>query len=307
MTTLDESYARCRALTKAYGANYYASTFLLPRVKRPHVHALYGFCRYADQAAAGRDGAPADEQARALAEFADRFFTDLERGDSDDEILKAVVFTANAFDMNRDCFRRFLRSRTRDLTVETYDTFEDLLDYMDGSAAVIGELMLPILEPTSGAVLRHARDLAIAFQLTDFLRDVPGDLDRGRVYLPQEDLGRFGADPHLRRATPQWQALMRFEIGRTREYYASGELGSRCCPPRPPVASEPPGPSTRRPSTASRPPTATCSNPGPGFRPPAKRSSWDAASSASRTAERTAGDTRRRATRAPCLTARRER
>lgn len=225
MTTLDESYARCRALNKAYGTTYYASTYLLPRVKRHHVHALYAFCRYADDIVDDLGPASVDDRERALSDFGDRFFADLERGDSDDEVLKAVVHTVNAFDMNPDCFRRFLRSMTMDLTVGTYDTFDDLLDYMDGSAAVIGELMLPILEPTSGAALRHARDLGLAFQLTNFLRDVSEDLDRGRVYLPQEDLRRFNADPWARRVTPEWRELMTFEIGRTREYYTSADLG----------------------------------------------------------------------------------
>lgn len=231
MTTLDESYARCRQLNKAHATSYYAATMLLPRVKRHHVHALYGFCRHADEIVDNLDSAPVEERERALTELGDRFFADLERGDSDDIVLKAVVHTVNAFDLNPDCFRRFLNSMTIDLTVERYETFDDLLDYMDGSAAVIGEMMLPILEPTSGAALRHSRDLGIAFQLTDFLRDVDEDLARGHVYLPQEDLERFEADPKLRKATPEWQALMSFEIRRAREYYASADRGIPMLPP----------------------------------------------------------------------------
>jgi phytoene synthase len=231
VTTLDESYARCKRLTKAYGTTYYASTLLLPRVKRHHVHALYAFCRYADDIVDDLDPAPVAEREHALSEYGDRFFADLERGDSDDEILKAVVHTVNAFDLNPDCFRRFLRSMALDLTVETYESFDDLLDYMDGSAAVIGEMMLPILEPTSAAALRHARDLGIAFQMTNFLRDVNEDLDRHRVYLPQEDLKRFDADPWERRVTPEWRALMAFEIRRTREYYESADQGIPMLPP----------------------------------------------------------------------------
>jgi phytoene synthase len=122
---------------------------------------------------------------------------------------------------------------TMDLTVTTYETFADLEDYMDGSAAVIGEMMLPILEPADPDAARpHARDLGNAFQLTNFLRDVGEDLDRGRVYLPQEDLRRFGADPWLRRVTPQWEALMRFEIERVRRLYVSADLGIGMLPAR---------------------------------------------------------------------------
>jgi phytoene synthase len=223
--TLDASYARCRELNKAYGTTYYAATFVLPRVKRHHVHALYGFCRYADDIVDELGPAPVDVREKALTDFGERFFADLDDGDSDDPVLKAVVHTVKAFSIDPDCFRRFLRSMTMDLTVATYDTFDDLLEYMDGSAAVIGEMMLPILEPSSPAAVPHARDLGIAFQLTNFLRDVSEDLDRGRVYLPQEDVRRFDARPGERRVSTSWRELMRYEIARTREYYASADLG----------------------------------------------------------------------------------
>jgi 15-cis-phytoene synthase len=231
MTTLDESYARCRALNKAYGTTYYAATFVLPRVKRHHVHALYGFCRYADDIVDDLGPVPVEVREKALADLGERFFADLSAGNSDDPVLKAVVHTVKAFDVDPECFRRFLRSMTTDLTVAAYKTFDDLLEYMDGSAAVIGEMMLPILEPTSAAAAPHARDLGIAFQLTNFLRDVDEDLDRGRMYLPQEDLRRFGAQPDERRLSESWRELMRYEIARTREYYASADLGVAYLPP----------------------------------------------------------------------------
>jgi 15-cis-phytoene synthase len=231
MTTLDESYARCRALNKAYGTTYYAATFVLPRVKRHHVHALYGFCRYADDIVDDLGPVPVEVREKALADLGERFFADLSAGNSDDPVLKAVVHTVKAFDIDPECFRRFLRSMTTDLTVAAYKTFDDLLEYMDGSAAVIGEMMLPILEPTSAAAAPHARDLGIAFQLTNFLRDVDEDLDRGRMYLPQEDLRRFGAQPDERRLSESWRELMRYEIARTREYYASADLGVAYLPP----------------------------------------------------------------------------
>ncbi len=230
--TLEESYDRCRRLNRRYGTTYYRSTFLLPRVKRHHVHALYGFCRYADDIVddLGSTATTAERQ-QALADFGDRFFVDLDRGASEDPVLKAVVHTVRAFDIDPDCFRRFLRSMAMDFTVETYETFDDLLHYMDGSAAVIGEMMLPILEPLRPEALGHARDLGIAFQLSNFLRDVDEDLDRGRVYIPQEDLRKFDADPWVRRATPAWCDLMAFEVARTRRYYESADLGVPMLPP----------------------------------------------------------------------------
>jgi phytoene synthase len=229
-TTLEASYERCKELNKRYGTTYYWSTKVLPRVKQHHVWALYAFCRYADDIVDDLGPVTVDQRAAALADFGDRFFADLAAGRSEDPVLKAVVHTVKAFGIDQECFRRFLRSMTMDLTVATYESWDDLLRYMDGSAAVIGEMMLPILEPRHADALQHARDLGNAFQLTNFLRDIDEDLDRGRQYVPQEDLRRFGVDLTQRRVTPEFIALMQFEIGRCRALYASADLGTAMLP-----------------------------------------------------------------------------
>ena len=118
---------------------------------------------------------------------------------------------------------RFFGAMAQDLTQSSYETWDDLVAYMEGSAAVIGEMMLPVLKPLSRSAFEPARSLGFAFQLTNFLRDIGEDLDRGRVYVPQEDLRRFGADPWSRAVTPEWRELMRFEIARNRELYAQAD------------------------------------------------------------------------------------
>jgi phytoene synthase len=228
--TLEESYELCRQFNKRHGTTYYWSTLVLPKAKRPHVFALYGFCRYADDIVDDLGPVPVAERAAALASFGERFFADLARGESDDPVLRAVVNTVRELRIDPECFRRFLRSMTMDLTVERYETWDDLLEYMDGSAAVIGEMMLPVLEPTASAAIAHARDLGNAFQLTNFLRDINEDLDRGRVYIPQEDVRRFGVDLAARRCTPEFVQLMQFEIARCRELYASADIGLSMLP-----------------------------------------------------------------------------
>ena len=232
MTSLAASYARCRTLNRRYGTTYYWSTYLLPRPKRRHVHALYAFCRLADDIV--DTPPPGSEPVRALGDFGLRFFADLQRGRSDDAVLQAVVHTVREYSIDADCFRRFLTSMEMDLSITAYPSYHDLLRYMDGSAAVIGEMMLPILEPTAPARARtHARDLGLAFQLTNFLRDVAEDLDRGRVYLPADDVARFGAEAALRerRVTPAWIELMQFEITRARALYQSADAGIEMLPP----------------------------------------------------------------------------
>ncbi|CAN5407832.1 hypothetical protein BH10ACT3_BH10ACT3_11530 [soil metagenome] len=179
--SLEESYAECRRLNKKSGTTYYWAAQVLPAVKRHHVHALYAFCRYADDIVDDMGPATTDQRADALGRFGDRFFVDLDRGCSDDLVLRAVVHTSLAFQIDPELFHRFLTSMTMDLTVDRYPTWKHLCEYMDGSACVIGEMMLPILEPTGDDAVPPARDLGLAFQLTNFLRDVGEDLDRGRV------------------------------------------------------------------------------------------------------------------------------
>lgn len=229
---LAASYRQCRSLHRAHGTTYFWATWMLPAEARPHVHALYGFCRHADDIVDSLTGEAVGERETALAALGDRLFADLEAGRSEDLVLAAVVDTIRALDIDPECFARFLRSMAMDLSVTSYETFDDLLDYMDGSAAVIGEMMLAVLRPTSGLAKEPARELGIAFQLTNFWRDVGEDLDRGRTYVPQCDLRRFCASEALlaRQVTPEWIALMRFEIERTRSYYTAAEAGLAMLP-----------------------------------------------------------------------------
>jgi 15-cis-phytoene synthase len=230
--SLAASYDECKRLNRKHGTTYYWSTLVLPKAKQPYVHALYGFCRYADEIVDDlASTATIDEKAAQLAAFGDQFFRDLARGQSDHLVLAAVVDTVKNNDIDHECFRRFLRSMTMDLSVEKYDTYADLEHYMDGSAAVIGEMMLPVLEPVSPEALGHARDLGNAFQLTNFLRDINEDLDRNRQYVPQEDLRKFGVDLSQRRCTPEFVELMKFEIERCNELYRSADIGLAMLPP----------------------------------------------------------------------------
>lgn len=230
MTTLEESYAACRLLARRHGTTYFAATYALPRIKRHHVWALYAFCRRADDIVDDFGPASTDERAAALRAFGDRFFEDLDSGGSTDPVLRAVVHTVRAFGHDPNLFRRFLTSMTMDLSTSHYETWNDLLAYMDGSAAVIGEMMLPVLEPTTPEAVGPARSLGLAFQLTNFLRDVDEDLLRGRIYIPQEDLRKFGVDPLLRRVDDAWVALMRFEIQRCRALYEDADRGVAMLP-----------------------------------------------------------------------------
>ena len=230
---LQASYARCRRLHRAHGTTYYWATRALPRADQPHVHALYGLCRYADEIVDAPDRGSLAQRAATLTALRGRFDQDMAAGHSDHPVLAAVIDTVHRLSIDPELLRRFFASMHMDLSVSTYRTHAELERYMDGSAAVIGELMLPVLRPPDPVAARDgARALGVAFQLTNFLRDVDEDLDRGRIYLPLEDLERFGADPRRRVADASWRAFSRFQIARIRAIYREADAGIDLLPPR---------------------------------------------------------------------------
>jgi phytoene synthase len=227
---LKEGYRECARLTWRYGTTYFWGAVLLPRPQRKHVHAIYALCRLADDIV-DLPTRPELVESR-LTDVEQRFRTALIDRVSADPVLAAIVHTVISCGIEPECFDRFFGAMRMDLTVTSYQTWQDLCGYMEGSAAVIGEMMLPVLQPTSPQAKEPARSLGLAFQLTNFLRDVDEDLDRGRVYLPQEDVAHFGVDLNERRASAEFQALLAYEIERNRALYAFADTGIAMLPPR---------------------------------------------------------------------------
>jgi len=228
---LAASYDICRRLNVQHGRTYYLATLLLPPHKRPAVHALYAFARYADEIVDDqRTGASAGDRTAELESWGSRFLTELRSGMSTDPVGRAVVDTVRRWDIPVPLFEDFLASMRMDLTVTRYPTYADLERYMWGSAAVVGLQMLPVLEvlgPVEEAT-PYAVALGQAFQLTNFLRDVAEDLRRGRVYLPEEDLAGHGVTTDALAGGSvdgQFRRLMAFEIDRTRALYRQAEPG----------------------------------------------------------------------------------
>ncbi len=232
-TDLAAGYAECARLTREYGTTYFWGAVLLPKSQRRHVHAVYALCRLADDIV-DAEGATRFTPAvtrRALADFRAGFQRAV-AGDPPDATMAAIAHTVAEYGIEGECFDRFFDAMAMDLDIAGYDTWDDLCGYMEGSAAVIGEMMLPVLQPLTPAAKEPARALGLAFQLTNFLRDVGEDLGRGRVYLPREDLDRFGASPWLGRVDDAWRNLMAFEIERNRELYAQAQAGVAMLPAR---------------------------------------------------------------------------
>jgi phytoene synthase len=230
---LATAYARCRELHRRHGRTYYLATRLLPAGKRRYVHALYGFTRYADDIVDRTKSFTPAERAHHLHHWSQRFLAALAGEKVDDPLLPAVLDTIDTFHLDHQDFASFLKSMEMDLQVTGYRDYDELLAYMEGSAAVIGTMMLPILDPVDPAIAREpARQLGLAFQLTNFIRDVAEDLERGRVYLPLDDLRQFGvtrADLHeaaaRRRSGARVRRLVAYETARARVHYAAAAPG----------------------------------------------------------------------------------
>jgi phytoene synthase len=231
--TLDQAYATCRRLNAAHGRSYYLATLLLPAWKRPSVHALYGFARWCDEIVDDVSSTLTGEQKADALEAFGRSALD---GSSQHDVALALRDTLARWQIPTGHVEAFLRSMRMDLTVSSYKTYDELLGYAHGSAAVIGLQMLPVLETVVPIEVAapYAADLGIAFQLTNFLRDVGEDLQRDRVYLPLEDLDAFGVTVEQLRAgvvDARFRRLMAFEIARTREVYRTAALGVRLLHP----------------------------------------------------------------------------
>ncbi|WP_033415150.1 phytoene/squalene synthase family protein [Actinomycetospora chiangmaiensis] len=241
------AYARCRALNAEHGRTYFLATRLLTPAQRPAIHALYGFARMADDVVDAPGAATVAEVVARIEEIRARMRVALsgdagEHGDggwtgdvlADEPVVAALAHTVERYAIDHRYFEDFMDSMAMDLTVTDYPTFDDLAVYVHGSAAVIGLQVLPVLgtvvpreeaEPSAAA-------LGVAFQITNFLRDVGEDLDRGRVYLPADELAAFGVDRELlgwcreREYTdPRVRRAIAHLVARTRAIYRRADAG----------------------------------------------------------------------------------
>jgi phytoene synthase len=193
---------------------------------------LYGFARYADEIV---DTEAADSRPAHFSSWSRQALESLTREDAHaDDLTTALRDTMQRWSIPFEYVVAFLGSMEADLTVTAYETFDDLNQYMYGSAAVIWLQMVPILGPLCDEAYPRARAMGEALQLTNFIRDIAEDLVRGRVYLPISDLKQFGVTRGDLARSPTGHAvreLLRYEIDRTRKLYAYAVGGIRMLQP----------------------------------------------------------------------------
>jgi phytoene synthase len=226
---LDAAYRHCAAIAARHGRSYHLATRLLPPDRRPAVHALYAAARTADDLV----DVPGADPAGDLADWSRAALADLEAGWSEDPVRLALAHTYRRYDLPVEHLVDFLAAMTSDLTVPGYADLDALDRYMWGSAAVIGLMVLPVLGTAPGVTREeaapHAIALGEAFQLTNFLRDVAEDADRGRVYLPEDLLAAHGVTREqlvARRHSPGFRELMREMVAVTRRRYDDAAPGT---------------------------------------------------------------------------------
>lgn len=224
-----EDVAVCREIHKRFGTTYYYSTLRFPSEIRWRVHGLYAFVRVPDEIVDNSASLSVDARRTGLEDWRHQMVEGVAGRRPDHPAMRVFCDVVSDCGMPLAEAHTFLDAMAMDLDRTRYETYDDLRAYMRGSASAVGIMMCYAMgADTSPDVISRASALGEAMQLTNFLRDVGEDFDRGRIYLPLEDLERFGvseSDIAGRRVTDGFRALMQFEIDRARQLYAYADSG----------------------------------------------------------------------------------
>lgn len=217
---LTASYRQCRDFARKTARNFYYSFLVLPKPKRWSMCALYAFLRRTDDI--GDSSLPLRHRREALDRWRDQLDDVLTGSAPRDLWWLALQDTVTRYQIPRERLHEVVDGVASDLDTFRYDTFDDLYRYCYRVASAVGLACIRIWEAADPRADQHAEWCGIAFQLTNVLRDLVEDFGRGRLYLPKEDLERFGVTEDVfssGKATPEFLELMQFEIDRARSYF----------------------------------------------------------------------------------------
>ena len=235
--SLQQAYEHCRSVTRRRAKNFYYAFVALPRPKRLAIYAAYAFCRqcddYSDEAAA------LEEKTHLLKEYREQL-NQAFQGDPSGPVFIALMDTVRKYDIPREYLEEVISGVEMDLTTTRYQTFEELRQYCYRVASVVGLICIQIFGYRDERARDYAVDMGIAMQLTNILRDIEEDRNRDRIYIPLDELDRFGCskdDLSSGIVSSDFIEMMKFQVARAREYFArSGALlplldaRSRLCP-----------------------------------------------------------------------------
>jgi phytoene synthase len=218
---VDQAYAYCRSIAHKHGANFSVGFRFLPKTKRRAVYAAYAFCRWADDIV--------DEGGERIRERLDEWQYELDACYAGTPVHPITIALADAlthFAIPKSGFLALIEGCRQDMVKKRYETFDELLHYCELVAASISDISLSIFGYKTDAAIDHGRDLSTALQLTNVTRDIGDDLTRDRIYVPLEDLRRFGvseADLFARVQNENMRRMIEFQIDRAESYFRAAE------------------------------------------------------------------------------------
>jgi len=206
-------------ITKKSGSNFYYSFLFLPKIQRRAIYTVYAFCRLVDDAV---DSRPSHSEATEELSNWRKELDQCYHGQPSHPLSRELLPIIRQFEIPQDYFQELLNGVEMDLIKNRYATFSELSEYCYRVASVIGLICIRIFGCDTQTVREHAIHQGMAFQLTNILRDLATDASRGRIYLPSDDLARFGySEAELLSSTynPAFVELMRFQAQRAKRYY----------------------------------------------------------------------------------------
>ena len=232
-----EAYAHCQRITKAEAKNFYYAFVTLPKPRRRAIYAAYAFCRLCDDIA--DEPLPIDEKLRRLREVEDAL-EGAKSGHPEGPVYQALAHAVQEYAIPWEDLVEVIRGVEMDLTVTRYQTFDELRSYCYRVASIVGLICIQVCGYSDPKAREYAVDLGLAMQLTNILRDIREDAELGRVYLPQEELARFGYSEQQLLAgeiNESFAKLMEFQVARARDYFQRGKrllrllpIRTRACP-----------------------------------------------------------------------------
>jgi 15-cis-phytoene synthase len=228
------SFANVRKITAHFAKSFYFSAQIFPREQRWATYAVYGFCRYADNIVDVPRQRSMDELYAEIAALRCELEICYRTGESEHPIMRPFALVARRYGIPIAYAQDLLLGVMMDTERSRYDTFDELYVFCYRVASVVGLMMTAVLGYKDDSAFLYAEKMGVAMQLTNILRDVQEDNRLGRIYLPSEDLQRFGVsedDIRQERFTPNVRALMQFQVERAHRYYDEAEPGIRLLPP----------------------------------------------------------------------------
>jgi len=229
MDRLKSGYREAESITKKHAKTFYLASRFLPEDKKLATYSIYAICRIADESVDN----PTDKAPKNLSGFKENIESAYSSGDLDDNLLLCFRETINRYNIPKGYFEELLEGMNMDLEIKRYRNFEEMEVYCYRVAGVVGLIMLKIFGYTEPIAEIYAVSLGIALQITNILRDIKEDFQRGRIYLPLDEMQRFGVcenDISSQKIDEHFKEFMKFQIKRARLYYAMAQEGISLIP-----------------------------------------------------------------------------